>query len=160
MPFWTDAYLTDTILLTTEQHGAYLLLVFQAWRSHDCSLADDDDMLALQAKLSATKWRQIKPVVMAFWTLDKRRKRWVQTRLKTEREYATVKKAKARDSAASCWKEKEKGDANALRSQCYPEPEPKPIEKSTVFSQSAEAQEKSDIIELKEALIDGCPRPC
>ena len=86
MPFWTDAYLTDTILLTTEQHGAYLLLVFQAWRSHDCSLADDDDMLALQAKLSATKWRQIKPVVMAFWTLDKRRKRWVQTRLKTERE--------------------------------------------------------------------------
>lgn len=155
MPFWTDAYLADTIHLTTEQHGAYLLLLFQAWRSHDCSLADDDDMLALQAKLSASKWRQIKPAVMAFWTLDKRRKRWVQKRLKIEREKATVKKAKARDSAASRWKEKEKGDANALRSQCYPEPKPEPIEKTIVFSQSADARKKSSRQKMLEAIIHG-----
>lgn len=155
MPFWTDAYLADTLHLTTEQHGAYLLLLFQAWRSHDCSLADDDEMLSLQAKVTPAKWRTMKPAIMAFWTLDKRRKRWVQKRLKNEREKATAKKVKARDSAASRWKDKEKGDANAMRSQCYPEPNPEPIKKTNVFSLGAGAQKKSDINELKEAFIDG-----
>lgn len=155
MPFWTDAYLADTPHLTTEEHGAYLLLLFQAWRSPDCSLADDDEMLARQVGATPAKWRTMKPIVMAFWTLDKRRKRWVQKRLKIEREKATAKKAKARDSAATRWKDKGKGDANALRTQCYPEPKPEPIEKPTGFSHGAGAQKKSHINELKEAFIDG-----
>lgn len=154
MPFWTDAYLADTQHLTTEEHGAYLLLLFQAWRSHDCSLADDDDMLARQARVSPAKWKGMKAIVMAFWTLDKRRKRWVQKRLKIEREKASVKKAKARDSAATRWKGKEKDDANALRTQCYPEPNPEPIEKPTKgFSQRSRAK-KSDLDIIREKFID------
>ncbi len=154
MPFWTDAYLADTQHLTTEEHGAYLLLLFQAWRSHDCSLADDDDMLSRQAGVSIGKWKAMKPIIMSFWKLDKRRKRWVQKRLKIEREKATVKKAKARDSAASRWKDKEKGDANALRTQCYPEPKPEPIEKPTKgFSQRSRAK-KSDLDIIREKFID------
>ncbi|KQV31126.1 DUF1376 domain-containing protein [Rhizobium sp. Root1204] len=149
MPFWTDAYLADTQHLTTEEHGAYLLLLFQAWRSHDCSLADDDDMLSRQAGVSMAKWKGMKSIVMAFWTLDKRRKRWVQKRLKIEREKASVKKAKARDSAASRWKGKEKGDANALRTQCYPEPKPKHS-----FSKSASAQKKSTRQSIMEVFND------
>lgn len=154
MPFWTDAYLADTQHLTTEEHGAYLLLLFQAWRSHDCSLADDDDMLARQARVSPAKWKGMKTIVMAFWTLDKRRKRWVQKRLKIEREKATVKKAKARDSAASRWNTKEKGDANALRTQCYPEPNPKHIERSKDLSQGATAPKKSSRQTILEAFND------
>jgi uncharacterized protein YdaU (DUF1376 family) len=154
MPFWTDAYLADTQHLTTEEHGAYLLLLFQAWRSHDCSLADDDDMLSRQAGVSIAKWKAMKPIIMSFWKLDKRRKRWVQKRLKIEREKATVKKAKARDSAASRWNNKEKGDANALRTQCYPEPNPEPIEKPTKgFSQRSRAK-KSDLDIIREKFID------
>lgn len=156
MPFWTDAYLADTQHLTTEEHGAYLLLLIQAWRSPDCALADNDDMMARQAGVSISKWKAMKPIIMAFWKLDKRQKRWMQKRLKIEREKATVKKAKARDSAASRWKEKEKGDANALRTQCYPEPNPEPIEKPTKgFSQSAGAQKKSNREKMLEAILNG-----
>lgn len=155
MPFWTDAYLADTQHLTTEEHGAYLLLLFQAWRSHDCSLADDDDMLSRQAGVSIAKWKEIKPIIMSFWKLDKRRKRWVQKRLKIEREKATVKKAKARNSAASRWKGKEKHDANALRSQCYPEPKPEHLEKSIDFSYGAVAQKKSSRQKMLEGIVNG-----
>lgn len=154
MPFWTDAYLADTQHLTTEEHGAYLLLLFQAWRSHDCSLADDDDMLSRQAGVSTAKWKGMKAIVMAFWTLDRRRKRWVQKRLKIEREKASLKKAKARDSAATRWKSKEKGDANALRTQCYPEPKPEHIERSKDLSQGAKAPKKSTRETILEAFND------
>ncbi|MDP9572408.1 UNVERIFIED_ORG: uncharacterized protein YdaU (DUF1376 family) [Agrobacterium larrymoorei] len=157
MPFWTDAYLADTVHLTTEQHGAYLLLLFQAWRSHDCSLADDDELLALQAKVSPAKWRAMKPIVMSFWKLDKRRKRWVQKRLRIEREKVMERKAKAKDSAASRWKDKKKGDANALPTQCEGNasiPILRPKEKSNDFSKRAGAQKKSSRDLLMEAFQD------
>lgn len=153
MPLWTDAYLADTQRLTTEQHGAYVLLLMQAWRSPDGTLADDDEMLAALVKATPAKWKAMKPIVMAFWTLDKRRKRWWQKRLKTEREKAMVKKAKARDSAASRWKDKEKGDANAMRTQCYPEPKPEPIERSKDLSQRSRAK-KSDLDIIRGKFID------
>jgi uncharacterized protein YdaU (DUF1376 family) len=73
----------------------------------------------------------------------------VQKRLRKEREKATIKKDKARDSAASRWKSKEKGDANALRTQCYPEPKPKHS-----FSKSAGAQKKSARQKILEVFGD------
>ncbi len=156
MPFWTDAYLADTVHLTTEQHGAYLLLLFQAWRSPDCSLVDDDTLLALQAKVSPAKWRAMKPVVMAFWKLDKRRKKWVQKRLRIEREKAMERKAKARDSAVTRWKGKEKSDAKALRRQSEgAASRVTPIEeKSGDFSKGAVAPKKSSRDVLMEAFQD------
>lgn len=154
MPFWTDAYLADTQHLTTEQHGAYLLLLFQAWRSADGTIADDDEMLARLAKVSQVKWKAMKPVIMAFWKLDKRRKTWSQKRIKNEREKAYSKRAKAKDSAATRWNKTEKTDANAMRTQCYPEPKPEPIEKPKGFSHGAGAQKKSSRDLLMEAFQD------
>lgn len=140
LPLWTDAYLADTTHLRTEEHGAYLLLLFAAWRAADCGLPDDDDALARLAGLPPQKWKSMKAVVMAFWSLDKRRKRWVQKRLKIEREKASEKRGKARGSAASRWKQTKSGDANAMRTQCYPEPEPYPDKKPDGFLERAGAR--------------------
>lgn len=151
LPLWTDAYLADTQHLTTEEHGAYMLLLIQAWRTADCSLPDDDMLLARHAGLSAVKWRAAKPIVMGFWTLDKRRNRWVQKRLKKERTKAVEKTKKAKDSAASRWnKTKSVGAnayANASSKQCYPEP--KPTSKDKSFSERTSAPKKSEQAILK-----------
>lgn len=152
LPMWTDAYLADTTHLRTEEHGAYLLLLFAAWRNPDCSLPDDDETLSRLAGVSTAKWRGMRSVVMAFWSLDKRKKKWTQKRLQDERGKASVKKAKARDSARSRWKDNKKGDANALRSQCSPEPEP--YEKAKAFSKGARAPKKSLVDQIAEVWED------
>lgn len=69
LPFFTDAYLADTRHLTTEEHGAYLLLLMCAWRNRGCQLKDNDRMLARIAGLSPAKWRRMKPVLVEFFTV-------------------------------------------------------------------------------------------
>lgn len=157
MPFWTDAYLADTQHLTAEEHGAYLLLLMQAWRSPDCSLADDDDMLVRYSKLPAARWKKAKPIIMAFWTIDPATGRWVQKRLLKERQKTVEKSEKAKKSASRRWEKASKDDANAyanaMHRRCYPEPEPE-YEKSSDFSKRASAQKKSAKRELMEAFGD------
>ena len=41
MPMYWDAYIADTTHLSTEEHGAYLLLLAAMWR-RDGSVPDDD----------------------------------------------------------------------------------------------------------------------
>lgn len=147
-PFWTDAYLADTQHLTTEEHGAYMLLLIQAWRSADCSLPDDDAMLARLCGLSASKWKAVKPIVMAFWKHDKRRKIFVQKRLRKEREKAASKTHSRRDAAASRWKERKSGDANAMQNRCYPEPEP--YKTSNDVFRRARAPKKSGFVHVRK----------
>ncbi|WP_262694460.1 YdaU family protein [Kordiimonas aquimaris] len=70
LPLFTDAYLADTRHLTTEEHGAYLLLLICAWRSRGCALKDNDKTLARIAGLSPTRWRRIKPALIDFFTVE------------------------------------------------------------------------------------------
>src|SRR3546814_6166025 len=42
IPLFPDAYHRDTTHLTTEEHGAYLLLLMAAWGTEDCSLPNDE----------------------------------------------------------------------------------------------------------------------
>jgi uncharacterized protein YdaU (DUF1376 family) len=66
-PLWTDAYLGDTTHLSTIEHGAYLLLLFTAWRSPTYDLPDDDALLAKYCRLTRGQWARVKPAVMAYW---------------------------------------------------------------------------------------------
>jgi uncharacterized protein YdaU (DUF1376 family) len=86
LPLWTDAYLSDTRHLSQSEHGAYLLLLFTAWRMPDCGLPDDDALLARFASCDRRTWQRQKPVIMALWYLENGR--WFQKRLRMERELA------------------------------------------------------------------------
>jgi uncharacterized protein YdaU (DUF1376 family) len=149
MPLWVDDYQRDTRHLTTEEHGAYLMLLMAAWCNPANSLPDDDEMLARIAKIPASRWAKIKGIVMAFWTLDGRSKRWSQKRLKKERRLAVDRKAKASDAAASRWNNTKKGNAKAMLDGCHPFITIK--EKPNGFSPRAKARKKSPIEELEEA---------
>lgn len=69
MPMWIDDFLGDTLHLDCLETGAYLLLIFAAWRTAECGLPDDDRQLSRMARLSPKTWTRLRPVVMAFWHL-------------------------------------------------------------------------------------------
>jgi len=54
MPMMIDAYIGDTTHLTTEEHGAYLLLLFAMWR-RDGSVPDNDKDIARIVGLTVAK---------------------------------------------------------------------------------------------------------
>lgn len=98
IPLFPDAYLRDTTHLTTEEHGAYFLLLMAAWGSDDCTLPHDERRLAALAKMPIPRWRKIAPTVLEFWTIDKGR--ICQKRLRKEWDYVREKSEKARASVA------------------------------------------------------------
>lgn len=59
MPFFVDAYLADTTHLSTEEHGAYLLLLMAMWRRGG-SVPDDDSDNARMVGLPLRRWREMK----------------------------------------------------------------------------------------------------
>ncbi len=128
LPWWTDAYLADTRHLTRDEHGAYCLLLMEAWRRPRCSLPDNDDLLARLTCSTAEEWAALKPVVMAFWRLDANACEWTQKRLSAERKFVDLKRAKNRSSAVGRWQKTKKDDANAYANAMPPHPHPHPQE--------------------------------
>ncbi len=141
LPFFTDAYLADTIHLTTAQHGAYLLLLMAAWRSRDCALPNDDEFLARIARMDKRTWAAHKAIVMAFWTLGEDAK-FRQGRLSDERKYVEARRNKqSLAGKASALKRQEReathvqpnGNQNSTPT---PTPTPTPTETTSVVSLS------------------------
>lgn len=150
MPLWTDAYLADTRHLSTLEHGAYLLLLMEAWRRPGCSLPDDDNLLARLAGLKAEEWATIKPVVMAFWTLDRRSGTWRQKRQRLEHDYVSKRSKSQRDKAVKRWQATKKGDAAAMPNACRSDA-PTPITKRE------ESDDSSPLVtSTANAVDDGC----
>lgn len=65
MPLYIGDYLADTGHLTTEQHGAYLLLLMAYWR--DGALPANDRRLAHISRLSLARWRRLAPPVLGMF---------------------------------------------------------------------------------------------
>jgi uncharacterized protein YdaU (DUF1376 family) len=65
MPLYVADYLADTSRLTTEQHGAYLLLILDYWRNGP--LPDDDFMLARVCRMSPDAWSMLGASVRNFF---------------------------------------------------------------------------------------------
>lgn len=110
IPLFPDAYLRDTTHLTTEEHGAYFLLMMAAWGSDGCSLPNDEKRLAALVGLPLARWRKIAPTILEFWSHDKGR--ISQKRLTKEWEYVHRTKVKRADAARVRW------DAKAMQVQC------------------------------------------
>lgn len=132
LPLWTDAYLADTRHLSTLEHGAYLLLLMEAWRRPACSLPDNDTLLARLAGLSEEDWAGVKPTVMSFWKYDGRSKEWQQKRLLKERVFVKKHSQSQSDRALKRWDKTKKDHAAAMPDtmpdEC-PDDAPTPIKK-------------------------------
>lgn len=105
MPLWIGDYLADTMSLTRDQHGAYLLLIMAYWRNGGPLLADDDE-LAATARATEAEWPKLRARVMEkFFT--ERDKLWHHDRIDREiaqsQERAQKAESKARAAADARW---------------------------------------------------------
>lgn len=69
MQLYVADYLGDTRHLTTEQHGAYLLILMTMWRS-DGRLPNDPKKLARITGCNGSRWARIAPEVMEFFDVE------------------------------------------------------------------------------------------
>ncbi|WP_109046687.1 DUF1376 domain-containing protein [Azospirillum sp. TSA6c] len=99
MPLYIGDYLADTGRLTTEGHGAYLLLIMEYWRSGE-PLPDDDEQLASITRLSVDRWAAVRRVLERFFEVADGL--WRHTRVDAEMANAGERyaKAKAKSDAA------------------------------------------------------------
>ena len=111
IPLFVDAYLKDTTHLTTEAHGAYLLLMMAAWVREGCCLPNNERRLAACAKMSVKDWRVIAPDILELWTVEG--DIIFQKRLRKEWHYVQEKSAKNKRAAAKRWQSERNANADA-----------------------------------------------
>jgi uncharacterized protein YdaU (DUF1376 family) len=80
MPFYPGDYLRDTSRLTTEQHGAYFLLIMDYWSNGPAP--DDDATLALICRLDTKRWKALRPSIAPFFSVADGL--WTHGRIETE----------------------------------------------------------------------------
>lgn len=67
MQLYVADYLADTAHLTTEEHGAYLLLLFSYWQTGKPLRGD---RLASVARLPNERWESVEPTLKEFFHVD------------------------------------------------------------------------------------------
>lgn len=66
MPLYVADYLKDTMSLTTELHGAYLLLLMACW-TNGGRLRNDPLELAGAAKMTPQAWKRAAPIILRYF---------------------------------------------------------------------------------------------
>ena len=91
MPIYIGDYIADTMRLTTEQHGAYLLMLMEQWMTGP--LPDDNEELAAITKMGLDRWISIRPKLSRFFVIEGGT--WTQMRLQREKEIAEGRRESA-----------------------------------------------------------------
>lgn len=93
MQLYIADYLADTMHLSTEEHGAYLLLMFNYWQT---GRPIPKNRLSKIARLSNDRWNSVEPSLKEFF--NDNGTEWVQERI--ERDLEAVKNSISQKSAA------------------------------------------------------------
>lgn len=111
MPLYIADYIADTNRLTTEQHGAYLLLIMDYWRNGP--LPDDDAALANITRLSLPAWKKHRSTIARMFQMEDgewRHKRIDAERLEAE-ENSFKYSERAKKAAAKRWSKQPSKDS-------------------------------------------------
>lgn len=148
MQLYVGDYLSDTLHLTTEQHGAYLLLLMTMWRA-GTELPNDPGKLARIARVSPKRWPAIWAEISGFFTVDGDVIR--NDRLTKEHQKA-VSISQERKTAG-----KKGGDASALKNHNAGEANASDLPKHSQKSESykySEANASGEIADPAKAVFD------
>lgn len=117
-PFYVGDYVKDTARLTTEAHGAYLLLMLDYWVNG--APPDDDEVLATITKLPVTIWKKRRPSLVKFFKVKDGI--WTHTRIEKEKvkaeEVGNANSDKARAAAELRWAKERERKLQEKSEQC------------------------------------------
>lgn len=117
-PFYVGDYVRDTARLTTEAHGAYLLLMLDYWVNG--APPDDDDVLATITKLPVAVWKKRRPTLIKFFKVKDGV--WTHNRIEKEKEKAesvsSANSDKAREAAEARWAKERERKLREQSGQC------------------------------------------
>lgn len=102
MPLYIGDYLADTMHLTCEEHGAYLLLIMACWKNGGMI---DAKTIPMICRLDAERLNAIWPNLSEFF---ERKENWIiSKRASMELEKAGVRSRKAKNAASKRWTQPE-----------------------------------------------------
>lgn len=96
MPLFVADYLADAAHLTTQQHGAYLLLIFNYWQRGG-PLPDDDKRLASIARVGPREWAKMRDTLSEFFEISCGK--WSHKRVDVELARVEAKSLKSKKAA-------------------------------------------------------------
>jgi uncharacterized protein YdaU (DUF1376 family) len=115
MPLDVAAYIADTFALSTQEHGAYMLLLMASWQQGG-PLPDDDALLARLVRASGREWKKLRASLAPFFHVVDGE--WRQKRLLTELERVKARQAIAEGSVSNAtlakWGDMATGDRGRL----------------------------------------------
>ena len=139
MPLYVADYLRDTRHLSTEEHGAYLLLLMTVWTNGGALPADEDRLRRLTG-MDAKAWKASRSALLEFFTRDgdSYRHKRIDAELVAAAEHAERRSNKARAAAEARWGQSQTdakgnapsnagGNATSMLGGC-PSPSPIPEE--------------------------------
>ncbi|AJE21479.1 DUF1376 domain-containing protein [Azotobacter chroococcum] len=98
MQLYVADYLADTAHLTTLEHGAYLLLMFNYWQRGESFKAKDEQSLnkrlATVARLSLAEWEEVRETLEDFFEVTDTE--WSHRRIDRDLEAVNAKSGKAK----------------------------------------------------------------
>jgi uncharacterized protein YdaU (DUF1376 family) len=117
MPLYIGEYMADTMSFTTEQHGAYMLLLMACWREKGKPLTGTDQDMATIAGLTQPKWRAMKDKLLAKFIVSEdgkvTHKRGLQEVMRAQA--VSKKRSEAgKNGASKRWQKDGKPMANAM----------------------------------------------
>lgn len=162
MPLYIGDYLADTMHLSTEEHGAYLLLLMALFKAGG-SIDLDETSFAILTRLSTDRWAAMEKKMLRFFNVDGRI--LTHDRVTLEIEAAKEKSKKGTKGAAKRW-----GNASdmpeGMPSECLdlcPDTCPSdtqgyaqsiaPPPQSQSHSQTTTTNPKLVVVEIQEALV-------
>lgn len=122
MQLYVADYLADTMHLTTEEHGAYLLLIFNYWQT---GRAIPKSRLARIARLSNERWTDVEQALNEFF--NDNGEAWVHERI--ERDLEAVHATQNQRSAAGKASAEARKNKNAAKQQQKGNARSTPVEK-------------------------------
>lgn len=166
MPLFIGDYLSDTMHLTTEQHGAYLLIIMAYWKN-----GGELPGATIQAitRLQGDAWSNAQAVLGMMFSIQENGN-WRHDRIERELEDAGNKKqgatAKAKAGAAARWGKANKGIdsisesnatsiAQAVPEQC-PSPSPSPNTIKSSCNQAAPDNAKAPAVPFQKIMDAYC----